>query len=198
MSTDKYFDSHHRLCRIFSDSPLEKKQIEEFFLNNDQKKITPEQSWNILYDGYYSTAIKNLSSAFPDNEFSALYTTHRSTHEIWIEKWKAGKIISRIDQYTYATHPICHQFQDILNYFHQKHQDFAILNGHHKEVQGQIINEHEFDCPCQFCFAIEIIAKQIDNIVNEIIDENAKNLHELTQCLPEKKKWMDNLILACH
>ena len=155
-------------CRIFTDVPIEKKQLQDYLLLENQRMCQ-----EMIRSGYYVEAMKRLSIAFPDVEFTSVYFTDLSMGSLFTEKWKEGKLTQGETRHDYKLNKTCDSLEDVYEYYLSKQDD-----------------EHDCNCKCEFCSIERNLLKEINLIISQTIDVYAKKyeLHEITKMLPLTEK----------
>ena len=79
-------------ARVFVSVPIDKKQLDNFILSENQRVDSCAMCQEMIRSRYYVEAMKRLSKAFPEIEFTTVYFTDLSMSALFIEKFTAGEI----------------------------------------------------------------------------------------------------------
>ena len=159
-------------ARVFTSVPIDKKQLDDYLLLENQRVESCAMCQEMIRSGYYVEAMKRLSKAFPEVVFTTVYQTDISMSALFTEKFKAGEITQKETRYKYKFNEICESLESVSEHFREKHE------------------EAEDTCRCQFCVVQHSLSKEMTQLMKTATDTYAKKheLHEITKMLPLKEK----------
>ncbi len=159
-------------ARVFTNVPIEKKQLDDYLLMENQFPDSCVMCQEMICSGYYVEAMKRLSKAFPEVVFTTVYNTDCSRTCLFTEKFQAGEITQKETEYKYKSHYICKSLESVYEHFRGKHE------------------EADDTCECKFCIVQHSLYLEMTELMKIAIDIYAKKhqFHEITKMLPLKEK----------
>ena len=150
-------------ARVFTSVPIDEKQLETFLRSENLRVDHYAMCQGMICSGYYDEAMKRLSKAFPDVEFTTVYFTDLSMSALFTEKYKTGELTQKETRYKYTHQKVCEALEVVLKHFIEEHGDA------------------ELTCQCPFCVFEKSVAERLYTIMKKAIDTYAKEheLHEI-------------------